>query len=83
MIPVIRGYLAGGEKAAGRSEGTVNIAIGAVSVIDEDRQREVFNYFKTAESDSAEDALSELGENDYSLDDIRLMRIKFMSELGN
>jgi len=52
-------------------------------VIDKDRQQEVFDYFKTAESDSAEFALTELGENEYSLDDIRLMRIKFMSELGN
>jgi ATP-dependent DNA helicase RecQ len=52
-------------------------------VIDADRQKEVFDYFKTAESDSVEDALEELGENDYSLDDIRLMRIRFMSELGN
>jgi len=52
-------------------------------VIDEDRQKEVFDYFKTAESDSAEFALLELGEDDYTLDDIRLMRIKFMSELGN
>jgi ATP-dependent DNA helicase RecQ len=52
-------------------------------VIDEDRQQEVFSYFKTADSDSAEEALNELGENDYTLNDIRLMRIKFMSELGN
>ncbi|HRH67644.1 MAG TPA: HRDC domain-containing protein, partial [Bacteroidia bacterium] len=52
-------------------------------VIDEDRQAEVFEFFKTAETDSAEYALKELGENDYTLEDIRLMRIKFMSELGN
>ena len=52
-------------------------------VIDEDRQAEVFEFFKTAETDSVESALKELGENDYTLDDIRLMRIKFMSELGN
>jgi ATP-dependent DNA helicase RecQ len=52
-------------------------------VIDEDRQAEVFEYFKTAETDSAESGLKELGENDYTLEDIRLMRIKFMSELGN
>ncbi len=52
-------------------------------VIDEDRQADIFNYFKTAETDSAEDALQELGENDYTLDEIRMMRIKFMSELGN
>jgi len=52
-------------------------------VIDEDRQAEVFEFFKTAETDSVEAALKELGENDYTLEDIRLMRIKFMSELGN
>ncbi len=52
-------------------------------VIDEDRQDEVYDYFRTAETDSVEDALAELGEDDYSEDDIRLMRIKFMSELGN
>jgi len=52
-------------------------------VVDVDRQAEVFEYFKTADSDSAEEALRELGENDYSINDIRLMRIKFLSELGN
>ncbi len=52
-------------------------------MIDSDRQKEVFDFFRTAESDSAEDALIELGENDYTLEEIRLMRVKFMSELGN
>lgn len=52
-------------------------------VIDEDRQSDIFNYFKTAETDSAEDAQRDLGENDYTLDEIRMMRVKFMSELGN
>ena len=52
-------------------------------IIDADRQAEVFDFFKSAESDSSEAALKVLGENDYTLEDIRLMRIKFMSELGN
>jgi ATP-dependent DNA helicase RecQ len=52
-------------------------------VIDEDRQEEVFEYFRTAETDSVQDALNELGENDYTEEEIRLMRIKFMSEVGN
>nr|WP_121273010.1 DNA helicase RecQ [Pedobacter schmidteae] len=52
-------------------------------VIDEDRQDEVFDYFQSAENDSIEDALKELGETDYSREEIQLMRIKFMSELGN
>ena len=44
---------------------------------------EVFEYFQTAETDSVADALKELGEDDYTEEDIRLMRIKFMSEMGN
>ena len=52
-------------------------------VIDEDRQDEVYEYFRTAETDSVTDALEDLGEDDYSEDDIRLMRIRFMSEMGN
>ena len=52
-------------------------------VIDPDRQADIFSYFKEAESDSIADALKELGEEDYTEEEIRLMRIKFMSELGN
>ncbi len=52
-------------------------------VIDEDKQDEVFDYFNNAETDSVEDALKELGEDEYNEVEIRLMRIKFMSELGN
>jgi len=52
-------------------------------VIDEDKQEEVFDYFKTAEVDSIDDALAELGADDYTREEVQLMRIKFMSELGN
>ena len=52
-------------------------------VIDDDRQDEVFDYFRAAESDSIDAALNELGETDYTREEIQLMRIKFMSELGN
>jgi ATP-dependent DNA helicase RecQ len=52
-------------------------------LIDEDRQDEVFDYFQSAENDSIDEALKELGETDYSREEIQLMRIKFMSELGN
>jgi ATP-dependent DNA helicase RecQ len=52
-------------------------------VIDEDKQEEVFDYFRTAEVDSIDDALAELGPNDYTREEVQLMRIKFMSELGN
>lgn len=52
-------------------------------MIDPDRQKEVFDYFRSAESDSAKAALEDLGDTDYTIDEIRLMRIKFMSDLGN
>jgi ATP-dependent DNA helicase RecQ len=52
-------------------------------VIDEDKQEEVFDYFRKAEVDSIDDALAELGNEDYTREEVQLMRIKFMSELGN
>lgn len=52
-------------------------------VIDEDKQDEVFEYFRKAEVDSIDDALVELGPEDYTREEVQLMRIKFMSELGN
>ncbi len=61
----------------------LNIGYFVDEMIDQDRQDEVYDYFKTAENDAIETALDELGEEDYSFEDIQLMRIKFMSELGN
>ncbi len=61
----------------------LNIDYYIDDVIDEDHQEEIFDYFLEAESDSVEEALEELGEAEYSEDDIRLMRIKFFSDMGN
>jgi len=61
----------------------INIDYYIDDVLDEDHQEEVFDYFREAEDDSVESALDELGEDEYSEDDVRLMRIKFMSEMGN
>ncbi len=53
-------------------------------LIDEEKQMDVFEYFREeAESESVEAAIAELGEDDFTEEDIRLMRIKFMSEFGN
>jgi ATP-dependent DNA helicase RecQ len=49
-------------------------------VIDPDKQEEIYEYFRNAESDDVEKALIELGEDDFTLEEIRLMRIKFMCE---
>ncbi len=61
----------------------INIDYYLDETLDEDHQEEIFEYFREAEDDCIEAALKELGEEYYSENDIRLMRIKFMSELGN
>ncbi|WP_276346175.1 DNA helicase RecQ [Daejeonella sp. JGW-45] len=52
-------------------------------LIEEDRQDEVFDYFRGSEVDSIDNALAELGDDDYTREEVQLMRIKFLSELGN
>ena len=52
-------------------------------VIDEERQNDIYSYFREeAQSDSLEEAISELG-SEFEEEEIRLMRIKFLSEMGN
>jgi len=51
--------------------------------IDEYHQEDIMEYFSDAESDSLRDALEELGEDEFSEEEIRLMRIKYMSDVGN
>jgi len=46
-------------------------------------QEEIYDYFYEAETDSVEDALKELGEEEFSEEEIRLVRLKFLSEVGN
>ena len=61
----------------------VNINYYIENEIDEEKQEEVLDYFKESETSSVKDALKELGENDYTEEEIRLMRIKFLSDFGN
>jgi len=61
----------------------LNLSYYIDDMIDEDRQEEVFDYFRAAEADSIDEALKELGAGDYTREEVQLMRIKFMSELGN
>ena len=51
-------------------------------MLEEDQQDEVFEYFQEAESDSIESALEEF-DGEYEEEELRLMRIKFLSELAN
>ena len=51
--------------------------------IDEYHQEDILEYFREAESDDVQQALRELGEDEYEEQEVRLMRIKFISEVGN
>ncbi len=61
----------------------VNINYYLNDIMDEDKQDEALEYFKESESDSINEALKELGEDEYTEEEMRLMRIKFLSEFGN
>ena len=62
----------------------INIDYFLDQIMDEDHKQEIFDYFKEeAETDDVGLALEALGENDFSEEEIRLVRIKFYSEMGN
>ncbi|WP_192823524.1 DNA helicase RecQ [Rufibacter sp. LB8] len=52
-------------------------------VLDEDRQQEVIDYFMSSTTDNMATAIKELGTDDYTEEDLRLMRIKFLSKYAN
>jgi len=60
----------------------VDICYYLDEILDDDNQDEIFDYFREAESDSLVDAYNEF-DGDYTEEELRLMRIKFMSEMGN
>lgn len=60
----------------------VNIDYYINNVLDPDHQDEIFDYFREAETDSIEAAMEEF-EDEYTEEELRLMRIKFYSEFGN
>ncbi|MCD4711595.1 MAG: HRDC domain-containing protein, partial [Bacteroidales bacterium] len=61
----------------------LNIDYYLNEVMDEDKLDEIFEYFREAETESIDIALAELGEEYFTEEEIRLVRIKFFSELGN
>ena len=65
------------------SSGTkLNISYYLDEMLEEDQQEELFEYFMEADSDNI-DAAKEEFDGEYSFEEIRLMRIKFLSEVGN
>lgn len=61
----------------------LNINYFINEVIDQDELEEIYDYFKSAENDNIKTAMRELGEDFYDELHVRLVRLKFHSELGN
>lgn len=60
----------------------LNIKYWVDEMLDDEQQEEIYDYFMESESDKIEGALKEF-EGDYDIDELRLMRIKFISEVAN
>ena len=60
----------------------LNICYWIDEILDEDQQEEIHDYFLEAETDKIEDALTEF-DGDYEDEELRLYRLKFMSEVAN
>jgi ATP-dependent DNA helicase RecQ len=60
----------------------LNIRYWIDEILDEDQQEEIHDYFMDSESDNIKDALKEF-DGEYDIEELRLMRIKFISEVAN
>jgi len=60
----------------------LNIDYFLDEIMDEDHMLDIYDYFKESTTDKIDDAMDELGD-DYTEDEIRLVRIKFISEMAN
>jgi ATP-dependent DNA helicase RecQ len=60
----------------------LNIKYWIDEILDEDQQEEIHDYFMDSESDNIKDALKEF-DGDYDIEELRFMRIKFISEVAN
>ena len=60
----------------------INISYCINELLDEEQQEEIFDYFMESENDKIEEALEEF-DGDYDLEELRMMRIRFISEVAN
>ncbi|MBR5478222.1 MAG: DNA helicase RecQ, partial [Bacteroidaceae bacterium] len=60
----------------------LNIDYFLEEILDEENLNEIYDYFKTSDTDSIDVAIEELG-GEYTEEEIRLVRVKFISEVGN
>lgn len=61
----------------------INISYFLEEVMEEDKVEDIYEYFLTADSDKVVSALDELGDDEFSETEVRLVRIKFLSEMAN
>ena len=60
----------------------LNIDYFLEDIMDEDHLLDIYDYFKESTTDKIDDALDELGD-DFTEEEVRLVRIKFISEMAN
>ena len=60
----------------------MNIDYFLEEILDEENMYEIYDYFKNSDTDNINTAIEELG-GEYSEEEIRLVRVKFISEMGN
>jgi ATP-dependent DNA helicase RecQ len=61
----------------------INIDYYIDGCIDAYRREEIMEFLQEKQEDSLDEVLMELGEDEYTMEEIRLMRIKFLSDRGN
>lgn len=61
----------------------LNLDYYVENILDSERQDEVFDYFMAAHTDKISDALDEFEEEEYDEEDLRLLRVKFLSDHAN
>ena len=60
----------------------LNLGYAIDDMLDEFEQQEIIDYFKSCETSSLQVAQQELNEGNYSWEQLKIMRIKFLSEYG-
>ncbi len=61
----------------------LNLDYAIEDMLTDDEQDEIIDYFKSCETSSLEVAQEELADGDYNWEQLKIMRIKFLSEYGN
>jgi ATP-dependent DNA helicase RecQ len=61
----------------------LNLGYAIDDMLDEDEQEEIIDYFRSCETSSLEVAQEELSDGGYEWEELKIMRIKFLSEYGN